>query len=243
MRQLIAAAVLTLILLPTGAPAASIGVKDDAGVFSKSVIAQANDAIKTIKQKYAKDVLVETLPAVPDDLQVLLDAAALKTATQPSEQKAAAKDEVWTRWMDERGRAAGIDGVYVLMIPSSAWHTQIYVDQKTLEKGFTRLDRNNLLTTLMNARKTVEKEKGVDPVLAAGVNYIQTALHDNLADWRSWFVRLKWPWLAAIGGLLVALWIVAKIFARRSRRPVYPPPQQMPMEPEADGEAEANEQE
>src|SRR5262245_48731370 len=48
------------------AQAATAEVRDDAHCFSAGAVAQANESIKEIKQRYKKDLLIETVRQVPE---------------------------------------------------------------------------------------------------------------------------------------------------------------------------------
>ena len=81
-RRLPMATFVSALLLLGGVRAALADVRDNAGFFSEDAVRQANFDLRDVKQKYGKDLLVETYPAVPAELQSQLDAAALTGFTR-----------------------------------------------------------------------------------------------------------------------------------------------------------------
>src|SRR5262245_54988713 len=66
-RGLTATLLLGLLSLGGRAQAAIAEVRDEAHFFSADAVAHANDSIKEIKQRYKKDLLIETVRQVPED--------------------------------------------------------------------------------------------------------------------------------------------------------------------------------
>src|SRR5690349_8791042 len=93
--------VATLLLVAPMAVAQSSGVRDDAKFFSADAVQQAEATIGQIRKDFGKDLLVETFAAIPDSQ---------KGAYDPAQ-----KDAFFSSWASERARAAGVNGVYVLI--------------------------------------------------------------------------------------------------------------------------------
>src|SRR5262245_47159556 len=65
----IASLLLALAGFLVAAAPARAQVHDNAGIFSKDAIAQATQSIEQIKQRHNKNLLIETYPRIPDELQ------------------------------------------------------------------------------------------------------------------------------------------------------------------------------
>jgi uncharacterized membrane protein YgcG len=150
----------TLVLL-AGARFASADVQDNAGFFSEDAVRQANFDLKDIKQKYGKDLLVETHPTLPAEVQ--------------SQINAQNKDKVFADWAQQRGRDAKLDGVIVLITRETS-HLQIGVGNKTQQKAFSLKDRDRLRDQMLTSFKQKQYDQGL---LNAVGSYRQT-LANNL---------------------------------------------------------------
>jgi uncharacterized protein len=150
----------TLVLL-AGARFASADVQDNAGFFGEDAVRQANFDLKDIKQKYGKDLLVETLPTLPAEVQ--------------SQINAQNRDKVYADWAQQRGRDAKLDGVVVLITREPS-HLQIGVGNKTQQKAFSLKDRDRLRDQMLTSFKQKQYDQGL---LNAVGSYRQT-LANNL---------------------------------------------------------------
>lgn len=147
-----------LFLLLATAPrafAASFGVRDDAHFFSQDAISRADSVIKQIEQKHHKDVLIETLPGIPQDQQAALQQEG-KTA-------------FFEKWADQRAHDNAVDGVYVL-ITRNPGHVQAWDGNKTSQRLFTDSERNHLAQQILIP---AFRDKQFDQGLTDGVQYIQ----------------------------------------------------------------------
>ena len=86
------------------AAAAARGVHDAARLFSPVAVSRADDQAREIAQKYRQDVLLETFAMPPPDRAEALGGAAR-----------AEQDRLLTAWAEERGTAAKVRGIYVLV--------------------------------------------------------------------------------------------------------------------------------
>src|SRR5947209_1269045 len=92
-------------LLP--ARSARADVRDHAGFFDPAIVQRANATIADLHSRLGKDLIVETFPAIPDDMKA-----------KYSEAK---KDQIFVQWNAQRGHELGIDGVYALICKSPAY--------------------------------------------------------------------------------------------------------------------------
>src|SRR5947208_653015 len=76
-------------------------VKDEAKFFSMSALDKANKKIKEIYRDYHLDVVVETMPAIPADLQ--------------AKYKEEGKNRFFSEWVRKRIDDQGVHGVYILI--------------------------------------------------------------------------------------------------------------------------------
>ena len=131
------------------ARAESSGVKDEAGFFSQAVVEQANKTLAVFKQRFRRDLLIETFAAAPknkaDDLR---------------DMNAAARERYFEAWAADRLTKDGISGVYILICRKPA-HVQIAVDETTARKSFRAADRKKLRDLLVDRFKEKEFDTGL----------------------------------------------------------------------------------
>src|SRR4051794_14289712 len=99
--RVVPAFVLLLVTSSASAQSATSGVRDNAKFFSSPAIDEVAQPIRDIKDRFAKDLLIETFVSVPDEMKASFD---------PND-----KDAFFSNWATERARAAGVNGVYVLI--------------------------------------------------------------------------------------------------------------------------------
>jgi uncharacterized protein len=147
-------------------PAAAVTpeVKDEAGLFKAETVKKANAAVREIKNRYHKDLLIETFQTVPAD-----------KVEEVKKMDRAARDQFFEEWMRERARAAEVDGIYVL-ITREPGHVHVGVGPKTREKAFTTSDRKKL-SDLLVARF---REKEFDRGLLAAVTFVNDTLRSHV---------------------------------------------------------------
>lgn len=76
-------------------------VKDEAKFFSAEALEKANKKIRQLYTDFACDVVVETVPAVPADLE--------------AKYKELGRDKFFLEWAGKRAGELGVNGVYVLV--------------------------------------------------------------------------------------------------------------------------------
>src|SRR6266566_1339303 len=155
--------IVTAWLLAAGSASAALTpeVKDDAGIFKKETIKQANEEIKQLKDLYKKDLLIETYKEIPAD----------KKASYSEE----SKNRFFQQWALERAKSAGVNGVYV-MICMSPPHLQVEVGHETQKKAFTTEDRDELVKRLQAKFKSKEYDRG----LLDAVNFVESKMSAHL---------------------------------------------------------------
>src|SRR5947209_5278798 len=99
-------------------------VNDEAGLFSKEAIREANDEIATIKSTYKKDVMIETREKGPADIKE------------------------YRKWAEQQAREHRVEGVYIV-ITKQPRHYQIDVGKATLNKGLFTIDDERDLENIL----------------------------------------------------------------------------------------------
>ena len=168
-------ALAALVALPAMA-ALVAEVRDDAGFFKPEAIAKANLIVKSIKNQYKHDLLIETYKTVPAD-----------QADEFKKLDKEGRSRFYSDWALRRARATEVNGVYVL-INKEPGHIEIAVGNETKKKAFTVANRDHLDELLLaRFRKAAglkddseEKQKIYDQALLDAVNYVQDTFKANL---------------------------------------------------------------
>src|SRR5205809_697577 len=118
-RILLISAVLAggMLLAAPSAQAATPGVKDQAGFFSKEAVTKANGVIHEIQSRFHKEVVVETMLSVPEE-----DKDEVKDK--------AGRDRFFPRWARERAADLKVNGIYIV-ITKVPGHVQVEVGNET----------------------------------------------------------------------------------------------------------------
>src|SRR6476469_4105208 len=104
-----------LLVLDGRAQAAVAEVRDEGHFFSADAVSKANDIIKEIKQKYKKDLVIETVRQVPDNKK-----------DEANSSDAKVKGHFFANWAVERAKMEGVNGIYVL-ITREPGHVEVAV--------------------------------------------------------------------------------------------------------------------
>jgi uncharacterized membrane protein YgcG len=146
------------------APAAAPpGVNDEAKFFSAEAVEKANQKIQKINADYSKTpLLIETVPAIPADLQAKL--------------KELGPGKFFSYWAVKRMEDAKHNGIYILLCRDPG-QLQIEVHKNTREKAFPQADVDRLVK-VMSAQL---QETKFDAALIEGVDFVQATLQKNLA--------------------------------------------------------------
>jgi uncharacterized membrane protein YgcG len=143
-----------LAMLPALPPVSGGGVRDQGKFFSLDAITSADRVIDQVRDDEQRDVLIETVPDVPQELRDQLADRG--------------KAKFFADWAESRARERGISGVYILICKDPA-HLQVAVGNVTRQKLFTTADRDELAQIML--RKF--RQKQFDQGLLDAVNFIQ----------------------------------------------------------------------
>lgn len=193
-------ALLSVCFLSASTSASAAGVRDEAGFFRKKVLEKADDEIAIIKQKYHKDLIIETFKAMPADIKA-----------RYSEKDAKAHQEAFVEWTRERARALRVNGICVLICREPP-HVEVGVGAETSKSAFTVADRDELRKKLVDKFRVKQYDDGLlEAVAFVGDTFRRHAKLDanpehrpvaegTGTDWKKWIL----PGLLILG----ALWLV-----------------------------------
>jgi uncharacterized membrane protein YgcG len=129
-------------------------VKDEGKFFSKDALDKADKKIKEIYDRFHKDVVVETFPSIPADLE--------------AKYRELGRKKFFVDWAQTRARNLGVNGIYILVTREPS-HLQVEVGHRTEQKAFTLEDRDRLARGLL----AKFKEKKFDDGLLEGLDFIE----------------------------------------------------------------------
>ncbi len=165
--RLLAAAML-LGFFAAAASAAPPKVKDEAKLFNDETVREANALMATIDKEYKREVVVETFKAPP---------AARKAEWDKNKRDSTFVRRFFRDWADERFRANGVNGVYVLMYRESPRGYQVVVHsgEKTKQKDFTDQDAHDAEAAMAESMRRENDNKA----LLDGLKFVQTQMEAN----------------------------------------------------------------
>src|SRR5262249_22553435 len=109
-------------------------IRDEGEFFSTEAKRKALESIAELRQRYGKDLVIETFKEIP--------------AERKKDYKAEDRNRFFAAWANERAKTLGIDGVYILVCRAPS-HLQVTVGNETRKKAFTTEDRNRLSELLL----------------------------------------------------------------------------------------------
>jgi uncharacterized membrane protein YgcG len=148
------------LLLATPAMALKPIVVDGGELFSQKTVDDANAAIRLIKQAYGKDVMVETYPTIPADLQ--------------ADFQRKGKEAFYSDWVESRAKALGVNGVMIL-ITRDPGRLQVVVDPGTKPQRLTREDQDEIRNIMVAAFRDRKFDEG----LTAGIERVRARLEQT----------------------------------------------------------------
>lgn len=153
-----------------GAAAAAPALQDGARLFRAEAPAQVEAVARRLRERHRVDLRIETFAEFPPEVRKQLDA--------PRPKKAAAERErlqIIARWAQERARAWGSDGVYVLLVRGT--DPRCVVGPETGARAFARGDAERLCLRL--------RKKPNDAGLTEALGFLERTVEDNLhgGDW------------------------------------------------------------
>lgn len=156
-----------LLLLGTaGARAGGAGIQDDGAFFSEFAKVNASGTIKDVASRLHKDIAVQTLAAVPEDMKATVLHSS-KSATNRG----------FSQWAEQMAHAKGVNGVFILLVKQPA-HLQVVVGTDTQTQAFTLLDRTALVERMIGQLR----QKKNDEALIDAVNFIAATMQSHLGS-------------------------------------------------------------
>jgi uncharacterized protein len=156
-------AIVFLMLLTCAATArGEAGVRDEAGFFSTDAVRRAESTIADMRQRFGKELLIETIPSVPADRAGALQAQG--------------KERFFENLAAERAQAHHVNGIYVL-ISRQPSYLETVVGNTTAKRAFTLQNRDELTKIMLASLR----QKDNDGALLKGVDYVQRTLAQNMA--------------------------------------------------------------
>lgn len=121
-------------------------VKDEGKFFTAKGLEKANAKIKDIYQKYKKDVVVETLDALPVDQEKLF--------------KEEGGKKFFPKYGLKRIKELGVNGVYVVISKKPRW-AQLEMDPDTRKTVFSNDERDKAYKKLVDQFRNDEFDQGL----------------------------------------------------------------------------------
>jgi hypothetical protein len=153
-------AVLAGWLVVAGLAAAAVfppPVKDEGKFFSSEGLDKANKIIRRIYADFACDVVVETFPAIPADLE--------------AKYKELGKDKFFLEWAGARAKEIGVNGVYVL-ICKSVGRVEVLLHGPAGKRLFAPGDTGRIYNKMLGPFR----DKKFDEGLTAALDFIEGKL-------------------------------------------------------------------
>ena len=135
-------------------------VIDGGMFFSEEAVSEADDVIRSIKQAYDRDVVVDTYDSVPDELR--------------DDLARDGKEKFYEDWLNRRAKQLGVHGVFVLMTREPG-RVQVGVDRPTRQRAFTVADREALREILAGAFRARQFDRG----LLDGLRFVRGRMAEN----------------------------------------------------------------
>jgi uncharacterized membrane protein YgcG len=146
--------------LALAGPAAAVfppPVKDEAKFFSAEALERANKKIRQLYTDFACDVVVETVPAVPADME--------------AKYKELGRDKFFLQWAGNRARELGVNGVYVLVCKSPG-RVEVFLNGPASKRLFGAGARDQIVNKMLGPFR----DKKFDEGLAAALDFIEATL-------------------------------------------------------------------
>lgn len=140
-------------------------VQDRGQFFSPQLVTRTNSEIKEFRNRFKKDIIIETIIAPPADKQKLL-------ATADAQEK----NRIFASWLHERAQAAKADGLIVL-ISREPSRIQVEVSPAMSSKAFTAKDREQLVKMLIGHFQAKEFDKALETTL----DFVYDTVDHNLS--------------------------------------------------------------
>lgn len=146
---------------PEGTPTPVPEVRDEAHLFDAATIQQVNSVLQQIRQKYDKDLAVETFSEVPARLQTRLADEG--------------KELFYENWIRQEARKAQTNGVFILIVQNPG-RLQVGIGTVTSKKAFTPRDRDELRDLMLERFR----QKKFNEAMVEGANFVLHRMDQNL---------------------------------------------------------------
>lgn len=146
------------------AAAGTGGVRDSGDFFSEAAIKEATRKISEIETQFKKDLVVETFPDIPEEIQRGVDLSDKR-----------ALNKMFEQWTVKEAKQSRVNGIYILISKEPA-HLQVVVGNDTQNKAFTSKDRENLAGLMLNKLRS----KKNDEALLECVQFVSTTMAGHL---------------------------------------------------------------
>src|SRR5262249_5276742 len=143
-------------------------VKDDANLFSPKTIEEANALIAEIEHKFKKEVHVEAYNKPPADKMADFN---------EHKRDANYRQRFFTHWAEERYRATGTNGIFVLLNGKSkqGYYVKAKPGPETKKRVFTAEDCRDMEEVILEKFKAGEDNDG----LVDGLKFARHSLEAN----------------------------------------------------------------
>jgi uncharacterized protein len=132
-------------------------VKDEGKFFSPEALEKANKKIRQLYTDFGCDVVVETVPAIPADLE--------------AKYKELGRDKFFLEWARKRAGELGVNGVYILVCKSPG-RVEVGISGPTGKRRFAGGDRERIVNKMLGPFR----DKKFDEGLTAALDFIETTL-------------------------------------------------------------------
>jgi uncharacterized membrane protein YgcG len=154
--------VAALLFSATPASAAAKPVmRDNAHFFEPGTVEQVNTIVKEIKDKFGKDLTIETFAVIPERLQPRFTAEG--------------KQQFYEDWLNREAVAADTNGIFILIVKDPG-HLEIGVGKRTREKAFTFADRDELRDLMLKPLHAHQ----YDDAITQAATFVLQRMKENL---------------------------------------------------------------
>jgi len=164
-RRILTVAIVSTVALIGGTSWAGVHqVWDTAHRFKAETLVEIDPILQEIDGRFYKDLMIESLDAIPQDFRSDPKNASLNTS------------DLFDRFMIREGNALKINGI-LLVITQQPRHLQVFVGLDTRNHAFTLADRDELVALLTAAFR----QGNFDAGLLDGVKFVRDRMAKNLA--------------------------------------------------------------
>src|SRR6516162_8144247 len=147
-RLVVSGVVLGALTFAGRAAAVAPEIKDDGKFFSAEAVKKANKQIREIARKYDRDLLIETVAAVPGD-----------QAERVKGMSAQERSKFFYNWASDRAEAAVVHGVYILICKEPS-RLEIVITPRA-RKAFDREAFDKLRDSLLKSFREKHYDEGL----------------------------------------------------------------------------------